>query len=421
MVQPSAARPKSQLIQGISELVTNYPAAGPGLLGIIPKAAIILQDGHIAWVGPAASAPAADTAVDLQGRAVLPGWVDSDTHLIFTRDRVDDFTARVSGRPSTGNGLQAMVDAVRAADDLDLLIVARWHRNEMLTGGTTCAETTTGYGLTVRDEARLARTATAAGFDEITFHGAASVPPEYLKDPDGYLDLVCGPMLDAAAPLVRWLSVTSDDGLDSARVRRVLAAGHRKGLGLRVQGNKTGPGPAVMIAVDTGAAAVDHCNHLTDTDILALAGSSTVATLLPATDLVAGRPPAPGRRLIDAGVSIALASGADPGTSYTSSMNLVVALGVLRGGLTPAEAVHAGTAGGARALRRTDVGTITVGARADLHVLNAPSHAYLAYRPGMPLTHSVYQHGNRVSSGRDGAGGQRDADPGVDQSPTGGG
>ena len=223
------------------------------------------------------------------------------------------------------------------------------------------------------------------------------IPPEYGKDPDGYLDLVCGPMLDAAAPLVRWLSVSCDNGLDSAQVRRVLAAGQRKGLGLRVQGNQTGPGSAVMIAVDTGAAAVDHCNHLTDTDIIALAGSSTVATLLPAADLHTGQPPAPGRRLIDAGVSIALASGADPGTSYTSSMNLVVALGVLRCGLTPAEAVHAATAGGARALRRTDVGTLTVGARADLHVLNAPSHAYLAYRPGMPLTYSVYQHGTSCS------------------------
>jgi imidazolonepropionase len=397
MVQPAPVHPKSLLIQGISELVTNDAAAGPGLLGIIPKAAVIIQDGRIAWVGLAASAPAADTAIDLQGRAVLPGWVDSHTHLIFAHDRVDDFTATVSGTPVTGNGLQIMVDATRAAEDQDLLTVARWHRGELLTGGTTCTETETGYGLTVRDEARLAATAKAAGFDEITFHGAYAVPPEYRKDPDGYLDLVCGPMLDAAAPIVRWLSVSCDGGLDSAQVRRVLAAGQRKGLGLRLHGNHTGPGPAVMIAVDTGAAAIDHCNHLTDTDITALTGSPTVATLLPAVDLHTGQPPAPGRHLIDAGVSIALASGADPGTSYTSSMNLVVALGVLRCGLTPAEAVHAATAGGARALRRTDVGTFTVGARADLHVLNAPSHAYLAYRPGMPLTHSVYQHGTRVT------------------------
>ena len=202
-----------------------------------------------------------------------------------------------------------------------------------------------------------------------------------------------------AALATSWLLTSGEGTLFRlfGALRRVLAAGQRKGLGLRLHGNHTGPGPAVMIAVDTGAAAIDHCNHLTDTDITALTGSPTVATLLPAVDLHTGQPPAPGRHLIDAGVSIALASGADPGTSYTSSMNLVVALGVLRCGLTPAEAVHAATAGGARALRRTDVGTFTVGARADLHVLNAPSHAYLAYRPGMPLTHSVYQHGTRVT------------------------
>jgi len=191
MVQPNPAHPGSLLLQGISEMVTNDAAAGPGVLGIIPKAAVIIQASHIAWVGPAASAPAADTAIDLQGRAVLPGWVDSNTHLVFAQDQVDDFTARASGGPVTGNGLQAMVDATRAADDPDLLTVARWHRGEMLTGGTTCAETTTGYGLTVRDEARLAATAKAAGFDEITFHSASAVPLEYAKDPDGYLDLVC--------------------------------------------------------------------------------------------------------------------------------------------------------------------------------------------------------------------------------------
>ena len=185
MVQPGPADPTSQLIQGISELVTNDPAAGPGLLGIVSKAAVIIQDGHIAWVGPEASAPAADTAIDLQGRAVLPGWVDSHTHLISAHDRVDDFTAQVSGTPATGNALQIMVDATRAAEDPDLLAVARWHRGEMLTGGTTCAETKTGYGLTVRDEARLAATAQTAGFDEITFHGAYAVPPEYRKAPTG--------------------------------------------------------------------------------------------------------------------------------------------------------------------------------------------------------------------------------------------
>ena len=255
----------------------------------------------------------------------------------------------------------------------------------------------TGYGPTVPDQARAAATAQAAGFDDITFLGARTVPPEYARDPDRYLDLVCGPMLDAVAPLVRWIDVACDAGFDSAQLRRVLAAGQRNGLGLRMLGNQSGPGPAVIMAVDIGAAAVDQCAHLTDSDITALARSSTMATLVPATDLAAGLPPAPGRYLLDVGVGVALASGAGPHGSPTTSMNLVVALGVSQCGLTPAEAVHAATAGGARALRRTDVGFLTIGARADLHVLDTASYTDLADRPGTPLTHSVYSHGTLVA------------------------
>lgn len=393
----SVVEPTAVLLHGIPELVTNDPAAGPGLLGIIPNAAVIIQDGHLVWVGPAGSAPAADTSVDLNGRAVLPGWVDSHTQMVFVRDRVDDdFTARLSGERSTA-GVQVTVDATRAAADPELLAVAGRHRREMLNGGTTCANTMTGYGLTVRDEARAAATAQAAGFDDITFLGARTVPAEYARDPDGYLDLVCGPMLDAVAPLVRWIDVACDAAFDSAQLRRVLAAGQRNGLGLRVHGVQDATGQGVLIAVDTGAAAIAHCSQLSDADVAALVGSETIATLLPACDLTTGQPPARGRSLIDAGVRIALASGFDPDSCHTSSMTMIIAMAVHLCGLTPAEAVHAATAGGARALRRTDVGALTVGARADLHVLDAPSHTYLTDRPGMPLTHAVYRNGTRMA------------------------
>ena len=397
LLPPAADRGASVLLQGISELVTNDPAAGPGLLGPVSAASLIIDDGRIAWVGPETAAPAADTMVDLGGRAVLPGWVDSHSHVVFAGDRAAEFSARMSGQPYRAGGMQATVDATRAALDHELLAVARRHRAEMIAGGTTCMETKTGYGLTLPDEVRLATTARTAGFDEITFLGAHVVPPEYSGDPDGYLDLVCGPMLDALAPLVRWIDVFCEDGaFDGPRSRRVLAAGQRKGLGLRVHGNQLGPGQGVRIAVDAGAASVDHCTYLTDRDVEALAGSTTVATLLPACDLSTRQPPAPARRLVDAGVSVALASNCNPGSCYTSSMNLVVALGVLLCGLTPQEAVYAATAGGARALRRDDVGALEVGARADLHVLDAPSHDYLAYRPGVPLTHAVFRRGVRV-------------------------
>jgi imidazolonepropionase len=391
---PVAPPTHTTVLHGISELVTNDQAAGPGLLGIINDAAVVLQGDEIAWVGASSEAPAADVAVDLGGRAVLPGWVDSHSHVVFAGDRSAEFSARMAGQPYRAGGMQATVAATRDASDPELLAVARRHRQEMIAGGTTCMETKTGYGLRTHDELRSALTAEAAGFDEISFLGAHVVPPEFARDPDGYLDLVCGPMIDAVAPHVRWIDVFCEDGaFDEAQTRRVLAAGVRKGLGLRVHGNQLAAGPGVRIAVDTGAASVDHCTYLTDRDIDALAGGSTVATLLPACDLSTRQPPAPARALVDAGARIALASNCNPGSSYTSSMNLVVALGVMLCRLSAQEAVYAATAGGAAALQRTDVGSLRVGARADLHVLDAPSHDYLAYRVGVPLTHAVYRLG----------------------------
>jgi imidazolonepropionase len=368
----------------MSELVTNDPAVGTAPLGLIPDGALIIEDGHVVWVGPAGSAPPADRRVDLGGRAVLPGWVDSHSRVVH------------GGDPAAG--AWSVVQATRAVDDATLLSTARRHRARMLLGGTTCAETKTGYGLTVSDERRVALTAAAAGFDEITFFGARAVPSDDGGDADRYVDLVCGAMLDAVADDVGWVDVAcAGGGFDEAQSRRVLAAGQRKGLGLRVHGDPAGPGAGVRVAVDARAAAVEHCTHLTDADIDLLATSTTVATLLPADELAAGRRPAPGRALLDAGAAVALASGCNPETSYTSSMNLVVALAVLRCGMTAAEAVHAATAGGAAALRRTDVGHLAPGARADIHVLDAPGHEHLVHQVGMPLTHRVFRHGSEVA------------------------
>ncbi len=387
----------STLLHGISELVTNDPALGPTPLGLIADAALIEQDGRVVWVGTARSAPSADRAVDLGGRAALPGWVDSHSHVVYAGDRSAEFAARMAGQPYRAGGMRTTIEATRAVDDATLLATARRHRAEMLLGGTTCAETKSGYGLTVHDERRAVLAAAAAGFDEISYLGAHVVPTEYAKDPDAYVDLVCGPMLDAVADDVRWIDVFCEEGaFDEAQSRRVLAAGERKGLGGRVHGNQLGPGPGVRIAVEMAAASVDHCTYLTAADIEALASSTTVATLLPACDLSTRQPPAPGRALLDAGALVALASNCNPGSSYTSSMNLVVALAVLLCGLSTAEAVLAATAGGAAALHRTDVGHLAPGARADIHVLDAPSHAYLAYRVGMPLTHRVFRHGREL-------------------------
>lgn len=388
----------STVITGIGSLVTNDPALGASPLGVLPDAAVVMQGDRIVWVGPSASAPAADSSFDAGGRAVLPGWVDSHSHLLFAGDRSAEFSARMAGRPYEAGGILTTVEATRGASTAELAAMLAGRITEMTAGGTTCIETKTGYGLTTADEVRAASVAQAGGVDAVTFLGAHVIAPEFESDPDGYVDLVCGPMLDAIAPHVQFIDVFCEEGaFDEARTRRVLAAGIRLGLGLKVHGNQLGEGAGVRIAVDNGAVSVDHCTYLSARDVDLLAGSSTVATLLPICDLSTRQAPAPGRVLADAGAIIAIASNCNPGSCYTPSMNLAVALAVLQCGLTADEAVAAATVGGARALARDDVGVIAVGRRADLHVLDAPSHDYLAYRVGLPLTHAVWRIGRRVA------------------------
>ncbi|GAB3565406.1 imidazolonepropionase [Amycolatopsis endophytica] len=378
------------LITGIGELTTNDE-----VLGTVHDAAIVVDGPVVAWAGPASRAPDADERVDVEGRAALPGWVDSHTHLVFAGDRTAEFEARMAGEPYSAGGIAVTVEATRAAGDAELAANLRWHVAEAARQGTTCLETKTGYGLTVADEARSARIA-AKVVDEVTFLGAHVVPPG--ADAESYADLVCGEMLDAVASSVHWADVFCETGaFDEAQSERVLLAAKQRGLGLRVHGNQLGAGPGVRLAVRAGAASVDHCSHLSESDIEALAGSGTVATLLPACDLSTRQPLAPARRLLDAGAKIALATNANPGSSYTTSMNFCVATAVLQMGLSVEEAVRAATLGGAQALRRGDVGVIRPGARADLHVLAAKSRTDLAYRPGVPLTWQVWRKGKLVA------------------------
>ncbi len=393
-----AGTTRSTALTGISHLVTNDPSYGPGPLGIVADAAVVIEGAEIVWVGPQSAVPIADETFDAGGRAVLPGWVDSHSHLLFAGDRSAEFSARMAGRPYQAGGIITTVAATREASDADLSELLRRRIQEMTSGGTTCIETKTGYGLTTVDETRSASIAAAGGVDAVTFLGAHVNAPEFATDPDAYLDLVCGPMLDAVAPFVRFIDVFCEEGaFDEARSRRVLAAGMDKGLRLKVHGNQLGEGAGVRLAVQSGAVSVDHCTYLSAFDIELLAGSSTVATLLPVCDLSTRQAPAPGRKLADAGATIALASNCNPGSCYTPSMALVVALAVLQCGLTADEAVHAATLGGAKALARNDVGVVAPGKRADLHVLDAPSHDYLAYRVGLPMTHAVWRAGLRVA------------------------
>ncbi|MHB2251091.1 imidazolonepropionase [Corynebacterium aurimucosum] len=391
----------STLFTGISELRTVSEA------GTLADASLIANtDGTIAWIGPASAAPAADEKVDLGGRAVLPGWVDSHTHMIFDGDRSAEFEARMAGESYQAGGIAVTMDATRSAGEerLEKLLVERIAAARR--GGTTTLETKTGYGLNTESEVEAAKVA-ARHVDDVTFLGAHLVPPG--AEAETYLDEVVGPMLDGVAEHVQWIDVFCERGaFDEEQSRRVLEAGKARGLGVRVHGNQLGEGPGVALAVELGAASVDHVNYLSDADVEALASSDTVATLLPACDLSTREPLAPGRKLIDAGATVAIASNLNPGTSYTSSMNFCVTTAVLQQHLTLDEAIAAGTLGGATALRRQNVGegkdaqgrpakgSLVVGAAADLHVLDAPSAIHLAYRPGMPMTWKTFVGGREV-------------------------
>ncbi|WP_405008675.1 imidazolonepropionase [Kitasatospora purpeofusca] len=385
----------STLITGIGTLVTNDPAHGTGPLGALTDAAVVIDGGTVAWVGPAAGAPAADEVFDAAGRALLPGWVDSHAHLVFAGDRTAEFNARMSGQSYSAGGIRTTVAATRAAADAELdANLARLVR-EALRQGTTLVECKSGYGLTVEDESRALRIASSYT-PETTYLGAHVVAPEFADDPAGYVELVTGPMLDACAPYARWVDVFCEKGaFDGDQARAILTAGIERGLIPRVHANQLTYGPGVQLAVELGAASADHCTHLTDEDVAALAGSSTVATLLPGAEFSTRAVYPDARRLLEAGAVVALSTDCNPGSSFTSSMAFCIAVAVREMGMTPDEAVWAATAGGARALRRTDVGTVRVGARADLQLLDAPSPVHLAYRPGVPLTAAVWRAGVR--------------------------
>ncbi len=380
----------STVITNIGELVTNDPALGDGSpLGILGDAALVVDRGRIAWVGAAADAPDADERIDAEGRAAIPGFVDSHAHLVFAGDRAGEFAARMGGAPYTGGGIRTTVAATRGASDEELRRnVERLHR-EALRQGTTTIEIKSGYGLTVADEARSLRIASEFT-TETTFLGAHTVPEGV--DADAYTELVCGEMLDAARPYAKWVDVFCERGaFDEDQSRAVLTAGIAAGLRPRIHANQLNAGGGVQLAVDLGCASADHCTHLSDQDIDALAGSQTVATLLPGAEFSTRSRYPDARALLSAGATVALATDCNPGSSYTSSMPFCLALAVREMRMTPAEALWSATAGGARALRRAGVGHLGVGARAHIALLDAPSYLHLAYRPGVPLIASVIQ------------------------------
>jgi imidazolonepropionase len=375
----------------ISSLVTNDPELGEGPLGLISDAALVIEDGRVSWVGRSPDVAATTAVIDLEGRTVLPGFVDSHAHLLFAGDRADEFAARMSGEPYAAGGIRRTVAATRAATDEQLEANLRRLAAELLRSGVTTFETKSGYGLTTIDEARALGIASSVT-DETTYLGAHVVPAEFEGRPDDYVELVAGAMLGSCAPHSKWIDVFCDRGaFDVDQARAVLLAGVAAGLAPRLHANQLQHGGGVQLAVELDAASADHCTYLDDLDIEALAASRTVATLLPGAEFSTRSPYPDARRLLDAGATIALATDCNPGSSYTTSMSLMIALAVRDMRMTPDEAVWSATLGGAKALRRSDIGRLSVGSRADIVSLNAPSHIHLAYRPGVDLIHRVWQ------------------------------
>jgi imidazolonepropionase len=375
------------LITNIGTLVTNDPE-----LGTLTNASIVFDDGKVGYVGHKPPEAAGTERVDAGGRAVIPGFVDSHGHLVFAGDRAEEFAARMAGRPYTAGGIQTTVTATRAATDDQLKANLDRLVHEALRSGTTTVETKSGYGLTVHDERRSLQVADGC---ERTFLGAHVVPPEH--DPDSYAELVKGAMLDACAPHATWIDVFCEDGaFDGEQTRAILQAGQAKGLTPRVHANQLRHGPGIQIAVELNAASADHCTHASDDDLDALANSDTVATLLPGAEFSTRAAYPDARRFLDAGVTVALAADCNPGSSYTTNIPFCIAIAVRDMHMTPDEAVRAATLGGAKALRRSDVGHLGLGARADAVLLEAPSHIHLAYRPGVPLVAAVFKDGERV-------------------------
>jgi imidazolonepropionase len=383
----------SLAITNIGSLATCDENLGAGLVGEIQNAAIVIDGGIVSWVGKAGEVPAADEQIDAGGKAVIPGFVDSHAHLLFAGDRAKEFTARMSGEKYSAGGINSTVSHTRAASDQELEHNLTRLIGELTNSGVTTFETKSGYGLSVKDELRSLEIA-KRHTQETTFLGAHVVPEDFAGRADDYVELVTGEMLEAVAGSAKWIDVFCDQGaFDVDQSREILSAGIAKGLAPRIHANQLAAGGGVQLAVELDCASADHCTHLSDKDIEALAGSNTVATFLPGAEFSTRANYPDARRLFEAGATVALATDCNPGSSYTTSMPFCIAVAIRDMHLTPEQALWSATMGGAKALRRKDIGSISVGKSADLVLLNAPSYIHLGYRPGVNLINRVIKAG----------------------------
>ena len=399
------------LLTGIGQLVTNDPDR-EGLLGVVDDAAVAIKDGRVAWVGPADGLLREFRQlpeIDCDGRAIIPGFVDSHTHLVFGGNRADEFARRLRGESyedimAAGGGIQSTVTATRNTSTSSLVTQAVRRARRMLGTGTTTVEVKSGYGLDLETELRMLEVAAAipdlVPIDVVaTFLGAHVVPSDYRDDREAYVQEVIEEMLPAAAGHADFCDVFCDNGAFSVdEARRILAAASRHGMESRLHANQMAHSGGAALAAEIGAVTADHLDHITDSDVAGLQAAGTVAVLFPTVSLSLQLAPPPARRLWDGGVPVAIATDCNPGTSYVENMQLVVAAATLTSALTPEESLWAATRGGARALRKDDRGWIVPGAAADLVMLEANGYVEIPYRPGTDLVRMVIKGGDAVVS-----------------------
>lgn len=389
-------------ITGIGELTTNVGSP-------IRDAVVAVENGSITYAGPASDAPdQTGERIDCGGGAVMPGFVDAHTHLVFAGDRSDEFARRLAGESyseiaAAGGGILSTVAATRVATDDELFRLAADRVWRMVRTGTTTIEIKSGYGLDARTELALLAVARRIGEElpvtvKTTFLGAHSVPIEYRDDRDGFVDLLVEEMLPAAAPLADYCDVFVEDGAFSVEEgRRIFTRAAELGMGARVHAEQLGRTGGAMLAAEIGAVSADHLDFANEEDARAMAAAGVAAVLVPGASYTLRSRQAPGSMLLEAGCTVAVATDCNPGTSYFESMVPILSLAVVEMGLTVTEALSAATFGGASSLGLHDRGTMEPGKVADLIVLDAPSARHLVYRPGADLVRRTVKSGVSVA------------------------